>query len=323
MTNKQTQAKINPFPHSDSNKRYHTYDYYLRHAFGGKVAKLTLDGGFTCPNIDGTCGTGGCIYCGGNGSGHFTAPATLSISEQYRAQREVMQRKWDIAGYIPYFQAHTNTYAPLEKLRALFEEALTFPDAVGLNIATRADCLPEEVLAYLKELSERTVLALELGLQTVHDRTAALINRGHTFEKFLIAYKRIRARAPRIRIGVHLILGLPNETHEMMLDTVRRVAALHPDEIKLHLLYVVSDAPLAKQYLAGEYTPLAREEYVELVVRCLELIPPDIVIGRLTGDAPLSTLLAPLWSTGKLTVLNDIDKKLFAENTWQGKCCRG
>ena len=197
------------------------------------------------------------------------------------------------------------------------------PDAVGLNIATRADCLQEDVLSYLKELSERTVLTLELGLQTVHDSTAALINRGHTFEDFLVAYERIRARAPRIRIGVHLILGLPNETHEMMLDTVRRVAALHPDEIKLHLLYVVSDAPLGKQYLAGKYTPLAREEYVELVVRCLELIPSDIVIGRLTGDAPLSTLLAPLWSTGKLTVLNDIDKKLFAENTWQGKYCRG
>ena len=322
MKDKQTQAELNPFPHSDSNKRYHTYDYYLRHTFGGKVAKLTLDGGFTCPNIDGTCGTGGCIYCGGNGSGHFTAPAALSITEQYRAQREMMQRKWEITRCIPYFQAHTNTYAPLERLRALFEEALTLPDAVGLNIATRADCLQEDVLTYLAELSERTVLTLELGLQTVHDTTATLINRGHTFEDFLVAYHRIRALAPRIRIGVHLILGLPNETHEMMLDTVRRVAALAPDEIKLHLLYVVSDAPLGKQYLAGEYTPLAREEYIELVVRSLELIPPDIVIGRLTGDAPLSTLLAPLWSTGKLTVLNDIDKKLFAENTWQGKCCK-
>ncbi|MBR2011566.1 MAG: TIGR01212 family radical SAM protein [Clostridia bacterium] len=319
MTNKQTQAELNPFPFSDSNKRYHTYDYYLRHTFGGKVAKLTLDGGFTCPNIDGTCGTGGCIYCGGNGSGHFTAPATLSISDQYRMQREVMQRKWGVTQCIPYFQAHTNTYAPLEKLQALFEEALSFPDAVGLNIATRADCLPDDVLAYLAELSERTVLTLELGLQTVHDTTAALINRGHTFEDFLESYQRIRALAPRIRIGVHLILGLPHETHEMMLDTVRRVAALHPDEIKLHLLYVVSDAPLCEQYLAGEYTALSREEYVDLVVRALELIPPDVVIGRLTGDAPLSTLIAPLWSKGKLTVLNDIDKKLFAENTWQGK----
>lgn len=319
MTEKQTQREQNPFPFSDTNKRYYTYDYYLRHAFGGKVAKLTLDGGFTCPNRDGRCGTGGCIYCAGNGSGHFTASGALTVSEQYQTQRAMMQKKWQIDGCIPYFQAYTNTYAPLAKLKALFEEALSFPDAVGLNIATRADCLPDDVLAYLATLSERTVLTLELGLQTVHDATAEHINRGHTFADFLSTYQRIRESAPGIRIGVHLILGLPGETGEMMLETVRRVAALLPDEIKLHLLYVTSDAPLSEAYLSGEYTPLEREAYIELVVRALEMIPPHIVIGRLTGDAPRATLLAPEWSTKKLTVLNDIDKRLFRENTWQGK----
>ncbi len=320
MTQKQTQAAQNPFPFSDSNKRYHTYDYYLRHTFGGKVAKLTLDGGFTCPNIDGTCGTGGCIYCGGNGSGHFTAPATLSIAEQYRTQRTVMCEKWDLARFLPYFQAHTNTYAPLPRLKRLFEEALSFPDAVGLSIATRADCLAPDVLGYLAELSDRTVLTLELGLQTVHDETAARINRGHTFADFLAAYRQIRECAPKIRIGVHLILGLPGESEEMMLETVRRVAALRPDEIKLHLLYVMEGTALAQLYLAGDYQPLEREAYLSLAVRALELIPKETVIGRLTGDAPREALLAPLWSTKKLTLLNDIDKMLYEANTWQGKC---
>ncbi len=317
--NKMTQAEQNPFRYTDSNKRYHTYDYYLRHAFGGKVAKLTIDGGFTCPNIDGTCGTGGCLYCGGNGSGYFTAPASLSVTAQYQHQRTLAASKWKPQGYIPYFQAHTNTYAPKERLQALFEEALAQPDAVGLNIATRADCLPDDVLHYLSELSERTVLTIELGLQTVHDSTAAQINRGHSYRVFEEAFKRIRKKAPRARIGVHLIFGLPGETREMMLESVRQVAALHPDEVKLHLLYVIIGAALSDLYLSGEYKPLEREAYIELVVRALELLPPDVVLGRLTGDGAAGELLAPLWSRAKLTVLNDIDTMLFEENTWQGK----
>ena len=318
MFDKKTQAGQNPFPFSDSNKRYHTYDYYLRHAFGGKVAKLTLDGGFTCPNIDGRCGTGGCIYCAGDGSGHFTVPS-LSIREQYLTAREIMCGKWDVKQFIPYFQAHTNTYAPLPRLRELFEEALAMPGAVGLNIATRADCIENDVLGYLKELSERTVLTLELGLQTVHDQTARRINRGHTFKDFLSTYWRIKEQAPNVRIGVHLILGLPGEDEEMMLESVERTAGLLPDEIKLHLLYVMEGTVLAEQYLGGQYLPLDREKYILLAVRALERIAPETVIGRLTGDAPRRALLAPLWSTKKLTVLNDIDKMLYLENTWQGK----
>ena len=318
MMNKQTQAKTNPFPHSDSNKRYHTYDYYLRHAFGGKVAKLTLDGGFTCPNIDGTCGTGGCIYCGGNGSGHFTAPATLSISEQYRAQREKMPRKWDITGYIPYFQAHTNTYAPLPVLRDKFEAALSLPGAVGLNIATRADCLPPDTVAYLAELAERTVLTVELGLQSVHDRTTERINRGHTWAQFCNGFAALREANERIHICVHLIFGLPDETDDMMLDTVRRVAALHPDQVKIHLLHVLKGTRLAELYEAGEYEPLERERYIRLVADALTLLPPDTVIGRLTGDGMADELLAPEWSRRKVSVLNDIDKRLVQNGLYQG-----
>lgn len=314
-----SQAKSNPFFFSDSNKRYHTYDYYLRHTFGGKVAKITLDGGFTCPNIDGRCGYGGCIYCSGSGSGDFTASAALPIREQYRLQREEMGKKWPLHKCIPYFQAHTNTYADLTRLKALFEEALALPDAVGLNIATRADCIEDDVLLYLATLAERTTLTLELGLQTVHDSTAAFINRGHTYQDFLSTYRRIRTGAPKIRIGVHLILGLPGETEEMMLETVRSVAALRPDEVKLHLLYVVEGTRLAELFASGDYQPLEREKYIKLAVRALELLPPETVLGRLTGDGAPETLLAPIWSRKKLTVLNDIDKLLLAEDTWQGK----
>ncbi|MBP3396522.1 MAG: TIGR01212 family radical SAM protein [Clostridia bacterium] len=316
---KEAQRLRNPFPYSDSNKRYYTYDYYLRQTFGGKCVKLPLDGGFTCPNIDGRCGRGGCIYCSGNGSGDFTAPATLSVGEQYRLMRERMGSKWSTERCIPYFQPHTNTYAPLEVLRPLYEEALSLPGAVGLNIATRADCIEDDVLAYLAELSERTVLTLELGLQTVHDETAARINRGHTFATFLATYDRIRRMAPRLRIGIHLILGLPGETPEMMLETVKRVGKLHPDEVKLHLLYVVEGTALAKLYRSGAYVPLERDAYVSLAVQALTLLPPDIVVGRLTGDGEVDTLLAPLWSRKKLCILNDIDKKLYEEDLWQGK----
>jgi radical SAM protein (TIGR01212 family) len=201
----------------------------------------------------------------------------------------------------------------------LFEEALALPNAVGLNIATRADCLPDEVIEYLASLSERTTLTVELGLQTVHDATAALINRGHTFADFERAYRRLRELAPKARIGVHLIFGLPGENDAMMLDTVRRVAAMRPDEVKIHLLYVVRGTRLAAMYETGEYEPLTMERYVDLVTHSLTLLPPETVIGRLTGDGEEGALIAPLWSRKKLCVLNEIDKALYAQNLWQGK----
>ena len=316
----ETQRETNPFSYSDTNKRYHTYEYYLRGTFGGRVAKISLDAGFTCPNIDGTCGTGGCIYCGGRGSGDFAPDSALPLDLQYEKGRALLAEKWRPVGYIPYFQAHTNTYAPVGKLRALFEAALALPDAVGLSVATRADCLPDDVIELLDELSERTHLTVELGLQSASDKTAARINRGHDFAAFLNAWHRLRARAPRVRLAVHLMLGLPEETPEMMLESARAVAALAPDEVKLHALYVTADAPLAALYLRGAYQPITLETYVDTVVRALEILPPTTVVSRLTGDAPRKALLAPAFTARKREVLARIDKALFEKNIWQGRC---
>ena len=314
-----TQAERNPFLYSDTNKRYHTYEYYLRRTFGGKCAKLPLDAGFTCPNKDGTCGVGGCIYCSDRGSGDFAPNAVLPIAEQIRLQKEMFSKKWDVSRCIAYFQAHTNTYAPLSVLREKFEEALAQEGIVGLNIATRADCLPDEVVGYLAELAERTVLTVELGLQSSNDRTAERINRGHTFEVFCEGVARLRRASSKIQICVHVILGLPGEEDETMLKTVRDVAALHPEQVKIHLLHVLKGTALAELYEKGEYVPLERERYIRLVSSSLELLPPETVIGRLTGDGAAEDLLAPLWSMKKTTVINDVDKLMFARDSYQGK----
>ena len=318
MARKLTQREQNPFKYSDTNKRYYTYDYYLRTVFGGKCAKIPLDGGFTCPNIDGKCGYGGCIYCSDRGSGDFAASAALPVGEQFELTRGKLGSKWSTERCIPYFQAHTNTYAPLEILKEKYEEALAQNGVVGLNIATRADCLPDDVVEYLAEIAERTVLTVELGLQSAHDETARLINRGHTYDEFLEGYEKLRGASERINICVHLIFGLPGENAEMMLETVRRVARLHPDQVKIHLLHVIKGTPMAEMYEKGNYVPLEKEEYVDIVCRALELLPPDTVIGRLTGDGLADDLLAPMWSIKKVSVINDIDKKLFALDTCQG-----
>ncbi len=310
----------NPFPFSDTNKRYHTYDYWLRRTFGGKCAKIPLDAGLTCPNIDGRCGRGGCIYCSPRGSGDFAPSACLPLREQYDRGRAELAGKWPTERCIPYFQAHTNTYAPADRLRPLFEEAAGFPNAVALAIATRADCLPDETVALLDGLSRRTTVVVELGLQTVHDRTAEAINRGHTFEGFLAGYRRLRAGAPRVLVGVHLIFGLPEETQADMLDSVRAVAALRPHEVKIHLLHVLRHTRLGTLYEAGSYTPMTREAYVETVVDALELLPPATVIARLTGDGAAADLLAPAWSRRKREVLNAIDMRQRKINSYQGKC---
>lgn len=316
---KPTQASTNPFPNSDSNKRYYTYEYYLRRVFGGKCAKIPLDAGFTCPNIDGRCGRGGCIYCSGRGSGDFAQLPTLPLEEQYRITREALGIKWSTERCIPYFQAHTNTYAAPEHLRTLYERALALPGAVGMNIATRADCLPDDVLALLDEFSRRTVLTVELGLQTAHNDTAALINRGHTWEDFTDGYRRLRQAAPQVQTCIHIILGLPGEDREKMMATVQALAALHPHQVKIHLLHVLRGTVLGQMYERGEYQPMTCEDYVSAVVGALELLPPDTVIGRLTGDGMGEDLLAPDWSRRKIAVINDIDKRMYEENTWQGR----
>lgn len=317
MPQNETNGRTPPF--FAPGKRYHTYDAWLKSTFGGKCAKIPLDAGFTCPNMDGRCGVGGCIYCSGRGSGDFAESPAVPLREQYDRQREFLAKKWPTERCIPYFQARTNTYAPVAVLRPLFEEALAWPAVVGLNIATRADCLPEETVSLLRELSERTVLTVELGLQTAHDRTATLINRGHTYADFLEGYNRLRTGAPKALVCIHLILGLPGETEADMLETVRRVAELRPHQVKLHLLHVLRGTVLGGMYEAGTYTPMEKDAYVETVVKALELLPPDTVIARLTGDGAAEDILAPLWSRRKREVLNAIDKRLAALDTWQGR----
>ena len=313
------QRTCNPYPNTDTNKRYYSYDYYLRKTFGGKVAKIPLDAGFTCPNIDGKCGVGGCIYCSPRGSGDFAEEATLSLKEQFESVRGKLSGKWRTDKYIPYFQAHTNTYAPVDVLREKFEEALSFDGVVGLNIATRADCLSEDICKYLADIAERTVLTVELGLQSANDDTARFINRGHTYAEFIEGYERLRAASDKIQICVHLIFGLPGEGGEEMLDTAKKVAKLAPHQVKIHLLHVLKDTVMGDIYEKGGYTPLEKEEYVDIVCNALELLPPDTVIGRITGDGMAEALLAPEWSRKKVSVINDIDKLMYARDAWQGK----
>lgn len=309
------------FPFSDTNKRYHTYDYYLKHTYGSKCRRISLDGGFTCPNRDGTRGVGGCAFCSAKGSGDFTASATLGIAEQYSAQKELLSSKWgeDVLN-IPYFQAYTNTYAPLDVLRSKYEEALeSVPNVAELCIATRADCLEDETLMYLETLSRRVPIMLELGLQSIHDTTASLMGRGHTYSEFLDGYSRARELAPHVRLCVHLIFGLPHENDTMMSDSVREVARLAPDAVKLHLLHVLRGTRLAEMYERGEFEVMSLEAYASLVVRALELLPPETVICRITGDGAPDELIAPKWSLKKFVVMNTIDKLMRALDTYQGR----
>ena len=315
---KVTQASSNPFSNSDTNKRYYTYDYYLRKTYGGKCAKLPVDAGFTCPNIDGSCGVGGCIYCSPKGSGDFAGSPELSITRQLEQVADRLSSKWTTQKYIAYFQAHTNTYAPLSVLKEKYSEALSYPGVVGLNIATRADCLSSDTVKYLAELSEKTVLTVELGLQTACDETARLINRGHTYAQFEEGYHRLRSAGKNINICIHSILGLPGEDSTMMEYTAKKIAELYPDQVKIHLLHVLQGTRLADMYLAGDYVPLERDQYIRLVADVLELLPPDVVIARLTGDGAADDLLAPEWSKKKTTIINDIDKTLYSRGSMQG-----
>lgn len=305
----------NKFPYTLDNKRYHTWNYHLQNKFGCKVCKVALNGGFTCPNIDGSKGKGGCIYCLG-GSGEFAGDASHSILAQFDEVKERMSRKWSGAKYMPYFQANTNTYAPAARLRELFEPVLARENVVGLSIATRADCLENDVLEYLSELNDRTYLIVELGLQTVHDVTGALINRCHTYADFLDGYGKLKERG--INVCVHLIDGLPGETREMMLESAEKVARLEPHCVKLHLLHVLKGTRLAEMYGRGEFETMTPDEYVSVIVDQLELFSPETVIQRVTGDGGWNTLIAPKWSLKKFVVMNEIDKLMVKRDTYQG-----
>lgn len=304
-------------PHFWGDKRYYSLDYYLKNTFGEKVYRLSLNGGMTCPNRDGTLGTNGCIFCSAGGSGDFAAAPTLSISEQITKAKERITAKSNCRKYIAYFQAYTNTYAPVSYLRKIFTEAISHPDIVALSIATRCDCLSDEILDLLEELNQHKPVWIELGLQTIHDTTLMQIRSGYTLSQYESAVAMLRSRG--ITVITHLILGLPGETKEMMLASVAHVAKLPVQGIKLHLLHVLKDTDLGEQYIASPFPLFSLEEYCDFVADCVSMLPPEMVIHRLTGDGPRSLLLAPLWSTDKKRVLNTIQKSFKERDLWQGK----
>ncbi len=300
-----------------TDSRFRSLNDDLRERFGEKLYKLTLNGGCTCPNRDGTLGTRGCIFCSEGGSGEFAASPQLSIQEQIEDGKRRLAGKRPVKKYIAYFQAYTNTYAPVEHLRRVFTEAISCPEIAVLSIATRPDCLGEEVLELLEELNRRKPVWVELGLQTIHEKTASFIRRGYPLPVFDRAVKELEARG--IEIIVHTILGLPGETADMMLDTVRYVNSTPAAGIKLQLLHILKHTDLADYYQHTGFHILTMNEYVDLVIRCLEVCRPDLVIHRLTGDGPKDLLIAPEWSQAKRQVLNTIQKELKRRNTFQGR----
>ena len=304
------------FKYSDSNKRYHTLDYFYKHKFGCKIAKISLNGGFTCPNKDGTKGVGGCIYCSKLGSGDYAGKPNKSLTEQFFDIKKIMNKKWQDTKYIGYFQANTNTYAPLSELKKKYEEILKIDGVVGLNIATRSDAITGDCLNYLEELNKKTFLNIELGLQTIHEDTNKLINRGETLEEFEVMVKKLRSRG--INVIIHIINGLPYETKEMMLETVKYVNKLDIQGIKIHMLHIIRDTKLAELYKEKPFHVLTREEYVDIVCDELELLRPEIVINRITGDPNPDELIEPKWLIKKFGVLNEIDKEMVRRASYQG-----
>lgn len=306
-------------------KRYNTWNGHLRTKFGKKVMKIALNGGFTCPNIDGKKGYGGCTYCSSSGSGDFAGDPAHSILTQFEEVKSRMLKKWHEGLYMPYFQAHTNTYAPAPVLRERFEPVLKKDGVVGISIATRADCLENDVLEYLSELNGRTYLIVELGLQSIFDSTGERINRCHTYAEFLEGYNKLADRG--INVCIHLINGLPGEDKDMMLESAKTVAALRPHCLKLHLLHVIRGTRMEQELLEGRVGLMSLEDYVDIIVRQLEVIHPRTVIQRLTGDGARADLVGPMWSLKKFEVLNAIDRELEKRDTYQGKkddkksCC--
>lgn len=306
---------MSDFEFSDTNKRYHTLDYYNRHR-GLKLFKAAVNCGFTCPNADGTKGRGGCIFCA-EGSRLFTNDASLSVTQQLTLEAERIHRKNPGAFLCAYFQTNTNTYAPAEHLRKLYYEAAEFEGVREISVATRPDCLPEDVIGLLSELNSSLPVTVELGLQTVSDKTAAAINRGYDFAVFEEAFEKLKKN--NIRTCVHIINGLPGETREDMLNTAQTVGKLSPGGMKIHLLYVAEGTRLADMFRKGEYTPLSLEEYADTVTEQLTYIPARTVIERITGDGDKRTLLAPQWSADKIRVLGTIDKMMSDKNYYQGQ----
>ena len=304
------------FKYSDTNKRYHTLDYFYKHKFNSKVFKVSLNAGFTCPNKDGKVGIGGCIYCSKLGSGEYAGDKEKDLITQFNEVKEELLKKWPKAKYIGYFQANTNTYAPVEILKEKYESILKQKNVIGLNIATRPDAISNECLDYLEELNKKTYLTIELGLQTINEKTSKLINRCHSLKCFEDMVKQLRKR--NINVVVHIINGLPNETKKDMLNTVKYLNNLDIQGIKIHMLHIIKDTEMEKLYNKTKFHILTKEDYIDVVVSQLELLREEIVIHRITGDPKKEDLIEPTWLIKKFTVLNDIDKEMVKRNTYQG-----
>ncbi len=304
------------FKYSDSNKRYYTLDYYYKHKYGCKIAKISLNLGLTCPNKDGTVGFGGCTYCSKLGSGEFGGDPILPLKEQFESVKKTMVRKWPECKFIAYFQANTNTYGDLDYLIKNWEEAISYKDVVGINISTRPDSISKECYDYLEKLNKKTDLIVELGLQTINEKTSKLINRCSTLDTFKKAVKELNKR--NIKVLVHIIDGLPYETKEDMLNTIKYLNKLNIWGIKIHMLHILKDTALNKMYEKEKFHVLTRDEYVDIVCDQIELLNENVVINRLTGDPNIDDLVEPFWLTKKFCVLNEIDKLLAKRDTYQG-----
>ena len=308
------------FPYSDDpNKRYHTWNYALRQQFGEKIFKVPIDGGFDCPNRDGTVAKGGCTFCSVSGSGDMIVAPSDPLPLQFQKEIQLMHQKWPtVDQYIVYFQNFTNTHAPVDVIRHRFEQVVNEKGVVGLSIGTRPDCVPDEVVNYLAELNERFYLWVELGLQTTFEETSAAINRAHDYQTYLDGVAKLRKHG--IRVCTHLINGLPGETPAMMRENVRRtIQDSDIQGIKLHLLHLMTNTKMMRDYNEGRLQLMSKEAYVSVICDQLEMIPPEIVIHRLTGDAPFETIIGPMWSLKKWEVLNAIDAEMKRRNSYQGK----
>lgn len=298
-------------------KRYHSLNYFLRNKFNEKVFKISLDGGFSCPNRDGTISIGGCLFCSESGSGDYAGSRTLSIGKQFCDIKEMMNKKWKEGKYIAYFQAFTNTYAPVEELRRKYDEAIKQEGVVALAIATRPDCLGDDVLDLLEEINKEVYVWVELGLQTVSDETARKINRGYKLEVYEDAIRRLKER--NIDFVTHCIFGLPGETKEDMLRSVDYIAHSGSKGIKFHLLHLMKNTPMVKLYERGELEFVSQDDYIDLICKSISILPEDMIVHRLTGDAPRDLLIGPMWSLKKWEILNAIDKALIDNDIYQGK----
>lgn len=297
--------------------RYYSLDYYYKSKYNSKVFKVALNGNFTCPNRDGTISYNGCIFCSEKGSGDFAGDKNLSLKDQFEEIKNILLKKWPKAKYIPYFQANTNTYGTLSKIKTLFDEAITLDkDIVSIAIATRPDCISDEILEYLKELNKKIPVTIELGLQTIHESTASIINRGYKLNVFENTVKKLNEY--NIEIVVHIINGLPLESKEMMLDTVRYLNKLNIQGIKIHSLFILKNTKLAEMYFNNEFKMLEMNEYIDITVEQLAIIRDDIVIHRINGDAPRDLLIEPQWSLKKLVIMNEIDKLMKERDYIQG-----